>query len=128
MISMRPAILFALFGVLLASPAGSPHAEPDKTLGMALLSANVSETAELLGGAGAVSSAFYPGTTAVYVVKFNRNLTGCTCAAMGMLYASINITAQCPSSTPDTVIVQSWATSTNQWASTPFHLLVFCPK
>jgi hypothetical protein len=122
--------------VILAMPSVMRFAAaaPDNTLGMALLSANVLSNGALNGGSGVVSSSSTD--TGRYTVKFDRDLQGCTCAAMhaasggGIVNSSINVTAFCPSNAigVDSVRVFTWRTSDNTASAEPFHLIVFCPR
>ena len=130
---MRSKSLFAtaLATALVAVPA-SIRAAPDQTLGMAIMSAIVTAGGDLVGGAGAVSSVS-TATTGFYTVKFNRNLQGCTCAAMHVgenaLDAAINVTAFCPTlGESDTVAVRTWSIANDAAEDKPFHLIVFCRK
>jgi hypothetical protein len=130
---MRSKSIFALVlaTALVATPAAI-RAAPDHTLGMALMSAIVTAGGDLVGGAGAVSSVS-TALTGYYEVKFNRNLQGCSCAAMHVgestLFSRINVTAFCPTLVEsDTVAVRTWQTANDAAEDRPFHLIVFCPK
>ncbi len=81
MTGFRSAVLFVTLGVLLASLAGSLRAAPDKTLGMAMMSARVSSTGNLNGGAGA-ASVTKVGPNGQYTVTFSRAIyPGCSATA-----------------------------------------------
>jgi hypothetical protein len=57
---------------------------PDETLGMAMMSALVLPDGDLYYGAGAVSSE-YDSTREIYIVRFNRSVTGCTSSRDGVV-------------------------------------------
>lgn len=125
MTNFKTAALFTAFGFLLASLAGALMAAPDKTRGMALMSARVGGIGNLAGGAGAVSVEKV-GPKGQYKVVFNRPLyPGCTLVASlatsgtgGAVKVNVN--------TGDgTAVVQTYDLDDN-FEDRSFHLIAFC--
>ena len=120
----------ALAAALVAAPA-SIRAAPDQTLGMALMSATVSDSGVLVAGSG-VASIVRP-STGTYVIAFKRDLDACTCTAsfgghtVGIFTAAQNfISANCPSGAGNNVRVLM--SNNGAFVNWPFQLIVFCPK
>jgi hypothetical protein len=72
-------VLVSAFAVLLVAIGGSLRAAPDKTPGMALMSAFVSPAGTLLGGTGAKSAERF--NEGAYSVFFQRSVEGCNFVA-----------------------------------------------
>ena len=103
-------------------PAAAPQAA-DQTLGIAIMSAFVSSTGELVEGAGVVSSV--RNTAGRYTVKFNRALAGCvsTATLWGNAYSIIAVYPQ-----GDTVNVGANNPANGNPTDENFQLIVFCSK
>jgi hypothetical protein len=130
--NLKSAALFTMFGILLASLAGSLRAAPDNALGMALMSATVAADGTLVRGSGATSAKKIG--TGEYLVQFDRSIADCSCvASVGgnspfVTYVLAHVaTANCPSfAAPGKADI---ATSFDNTAlDKDFHLIVFCPK
>lgn len=117
----------ALTATLAASPAAL-EAAPDRTLGMAIMSANISTGCVLARGAGATGAAL--NATGVCNVEFSRNVRDCTYAATighpGLTMSPAGEIAANPSS--NTTVFVRTRDSSGTLTDLPFHLIVFCPK
>ena len=133
---MQSKLIFALTlsaslaaGTALAQQGRSPPAAPapkavDQTLGMAIMSALVSNAGGLIEGAGAVSSV--RNNIGVYAVKFNRALAGCvnTATVWGdNAFSAISTRPQ-----GDIVYVSTNNSANGQPRDETFQLIVFCSK
>lgn len=129
---MRRETMFALaLATALVAAATAARAAPDRTLGMALMSATVFGNGTLASGSG-VASIDHP-STGTYDVAFVRDLEACTCtASFGSHNGTIStiqqnfISANCPFGAGNNVRVLMSANGTPQ--NFPFQLIVFCPK
>lgn len=126
MTGFRSAALFTTLGILLASLAGSLRAAPDQTLGMAMMSARVSSTGNLNGGAGA-ASVTRAGPSGQYSVTFSRAIyPGCS--------ATASISGSGPTGDRGMIVVRryinNYLVKTYNHQGTledrPFAMLVFC--
>jgi hypothetical protein len=112
-------------GLLAVQPA---RTAPDRTLGMALLSAAVDSDGTLVHGAGVASSSRISAGT--YLVRFDRNVRNCTSAAVhagsSSLFGDINVVVAWPSSPSANVTV--YTSNPGGPTNGPFHLIVFCAK
>lgn len=130
---MKPTISILFFVLLLPGLPHSAHAAPDRTLGMALMSAAVRSDGTLVGGAGAVSSSTHNTLPYEYEVVFNRNLSGCDAVATpGALFIQNTdwsgfIAISALASKPNSVLVLTKATNGTP-SPRPFHLIIFCAE
>ena len=123
-------MLKKLILILVAGSFAEPaFAAPDKTLGMALMSAVVDEFGALKRGSGSVSSEKI--ANGRYVVLFNRNVRDCT------YVASLGLSTTVRDGVPGTADVRAYSSNVNGvlvntsdggLADRPFHLIVFCAK
>jgi hypothetical protein len=117
-----------LAALALAGLSEPVDAAPDKTLGMALMSAVVNLDGTLIRGSGVVS-VDHP-SVAFYRVWFDRPINNCTGVAgpgniPSYVYdggqAAVNFTDAFPNS-----VVVKTRNSSGAVADWPFHLIVFC--
>ncbi len=130
--SLQAALAAIMLAVILApGPAFAQGEAADKTLGAAILSANVALDGTLQHGAGAVSAQKAPalGPNA-YVVQFSRNVDNSRCtlsAAVIDFHADKHFVATAlPSGV--TVAVRTFEGGTGEPAAAPFHLIVVCNR
>ena len=125
-------LTFSLAVVLTLAASPSPAA-PDGMLGVALMSASVDQSGNLIRGSGVVSSEM--GSTGRYDVTFERPLAQCTCTASAGAastpanFANRIVTANCRGtvgSEQRVSVITSRPDGT--FIGTDFHLIVFCPR
>lgn len=128
----RFARFFAAFIIMLAVPAGSLRATPDDTLGVALMSASVDgeNPPNLIRGSGAVSVTRI--AEGIFNIVFSRSVANCSCTAsagdfvVGNQRSAFTATANCPYNASSVRVVTSYHDGST--SSSPFHVIVFCPK
>lgn len=131
---IKRALLAAVtIAMVVAANGEAARAAPDNTLGMAILSATVASNGTLTHGSGATGSV--QNGTGIYMVTFNRDLTGCSGTAsagrstIGAVHFSIIATADCPATAANDLRVYTRTGLTiGDVINAAFHAIVFCPK
>lgn len=136
MTNWKSAALFVAIGFLLASLTSSPRAAPDKTLGMALMSASVGTGCSLAHGAGVTTvDAWNSDPNESCVVTFDRRVDTCTYAGVIGYPTYIHppagemaaVPIPPPSGSGHSVRVYR-RNSAGAGSDLPFHLMVFCAQ
>jgi hypothetical protein len=120
--NLVPALTFWMAASFAPALAQNPPPAPDKTLGMALLSAVVDQNGNLLYGNGAVS--VQKPDTGFYVITFARSVANCTSVASGNTDQTI-IRVGIFAGDDESVFAEDAAGNAKDAA---FQLLVFCAK
>jgi len=126
---VKLSVIAAALAALLAPAAAQQLRAPDKTLGMALLSARVAADGTLEGGAGVVSS--QRNSAGNYGVTFNRDVSSCDLSAsvsnndniLTPGYISVTLSSVVPGAT---FVATGSVASFNE--DRAFTVLVFCVR
>jgi hypothetical protein len=134
-IGLRTIGVFVLVATIavaaMAGVARRAAAAPDNTLGMAILSAAVSQAGTLVGGSGATGASKVPATTGMYEVTFSRNVLDCTYFPALANNTGGNVSGTISASsfaTASTTVKVTTALDNGSAFDLSFHLMVFCHK